>query len=98
MTEDELERHRQLTEELKEGIRSGELEGHVGSSEALPLKSAPLYDTYRHGLKDRAETLCGLTDQACAGYSLRVACDCGHPDCEYPVNCPGCLGIKSHWN
>lgn len=59
------------------------------------LAPGKLMESYRHDLKGGGrsgeETLCGLTPETHP--RVDIACNCGHPQCELPVNCPLCLAI-----
>lgn len=51
---------------------------------------------YRHirADDDFSDTLCGLAeDRALNDQVVRMACDCGHPECQNPPNCPACLQV-----
>lgn len=99
MTDDELREHQRVSDILKQRIRDGQdIESHILTTDETPEDALPRYDHFRHALASTTTTRCGLNPEATHGHSLMIACDCGHPNCEFPTNCPGCLGHKSHWN
>lgn len=40
-------------------------------------------------------TLCGLSPVQTYKAGEMIACDCGHPKCQYPVNCPLCIEVST---